>query len=318
MEATDALWRAHANNRLAASSICKRDKAEAEGYESPKSDDDWFVRDDSVHVLRLIRRTMRGLEEEMLLPDGILQKSVAVLNCEAVFEEADDPRTVSRLSRIYFPPDPCISTFICCTIAACASTTSNGASVWDANSIIAPRDSGQRRKNPWRWRSIAWATWDDLGGRNYGQRRVEQRSCDLYDEGVMDLHKALFGALPESDVARRQALMNVVRVLLAAAGIDYEIVYEEGEEDHPPSRESKKGHLIWTSCGLSDRWIPGVEEEAGKKEKGLVQENMGSRKNTTMQAASCVKWGGQHRRWPSQSALAGGLVQLRHPFKFED
>ncbi|KAJ7198967.1 hypothetical protein GGX14DRAFT_664612 [Mycena pura] len=100
IEATDALWRAYANNRLAASSIRKRDeKAEAEGYESPESDDDdWFVRDDSIHVLRSIRRTMRGLEEQMLLPDGVLQKSVAVLNCEAAFdsEEADDKSGVSK------------------------------------------------------------------------------------------------------------------------------------------------------------------------------------------------------------------------------
>ncbi|KAJ7194910.1 hypothetical protein GGX14DRAFT_677602 [Mycena pura] len=98
IEATDALWRAYANNRLAASSIRKRDKkAEAEGYESPESDDDdWFVRDDSIHVLRSIRRTMRGLEEQMLLPDGVLQKSVAVLNCEAAFEEADDVSTHTK------------------------------------------------------------------------------------------------------------------------------------------------------------------------------------------------------------------------------
>ncbi|KAJ7211611.1 hypothetical protein GGX14DRAFT_623156 [Mycena pura] len=139
IEATDALWRAYANNRLTASSIRKRDKkAEAEGYESPESDD-WFVRDDSIHVLRSIR------EEEMLLPDGVLQKSVAVLNCEAAFEEADDPRTVSTLSRIYSPSRPVYTD----VHLACAATTSNGTSVCDTKSVIAPRDSGQQRKNPW-------------------------------------------------------------------------------------------------------------------------------------------------------------------------
>jgi hypothetical protein len=92
IEATDALWRAYSNNRLAAWAIRKRDKeAEKEGYESPDSDDNFMMyRDDAIHVFRSIRRTMRELEEEMGFPDGLLQKSVAVLSCNAAFEEADD------------------------------------------------------------------------------------------------------------------------------------------------------------------------------------------------------------------------------------
>jgi hypothetical protein len=138
------------------------------------------------------------------------------------------------------------------------------------------------------WRSIVWATWDDLGGRNYGQRRVEQRSCDLYDEGIVDLHEALFGPLPEpvggSDLARRQASVNVVRLLLAAVGIDYEIACEEDEDDAPPGRDQqdiKQGHIEWMLCGLTDNWMARevrracgfqltrdpVQEAAGDKER---------------------------------------------------
>jgi hypothetical protein len=73
IEATDALWRAYSNNRLAAWAILKRDKeAEKEGYESPDSDDNFMMyRDDAIHVFRSIRRTMRELEDEMGFPDGL-------------------------------------------------------------------------------------------------------------------------------------------------------------------------------------------------------------------------------------------------------
>ncbi|KAF7362407.1 hypothetical protein MVEN_00587900 [Mycena venus] len=290
IEATDELWRAYANNRLAAWAIRKRDKeAEKPGYESPDSDDNftvYFQRDDTIHVFRSIRRTIRELEEEMGFPDGLLQKSIAVLSCDAAFEEAYDPRTVATLSRIYSPSRPTyvdVHFLYHCrmrydhlewhfSIGYKIHTRPKGRGPakelpvdLDVKALKDELGGGLANMHTNKgWRSIAWATWDNLGGSNFGQRRVEQRSCDLYDEGIVDLHEALFGPLPEAaadgklDLARRQASVNVVRLLLAAVGIDYEIACEDGEDDAPPGmdqKDIKQGHIEWMLCGLSDHWM---------------------------------------------------------------
>ncbi|KAJ6491659.1 hypothetical protein C8R47DRAFT_436296 [Mycena vitilis] len=287
IEATDALWRAYSNNRIAGWAMRKHDKlVEKDGYESPESDDNFAMvyRDDSNYVFRSIRRTVRELEDEMELPDGLLQKSIAVLSCEAAFEEADDPRTVSTLTRIYSPSRPVyidVHFLYHCrmrynhlewhfSLGYKIHNRPQGRGPAkelpaDLNVKALKEDLGGGLANMHvnkGWRSIAWATWDDLGGRNFGQRRVEQRSCDLYDEGIADIHEALFGPLPapdgESDLARRKASVNAVRLLLAAVGIDYEIACEEDEDDAAPSREhqdSKQGHIPWMLCGLSDDWM---------------------------------------------------------------
>ncbi len=60
-------------------------------------------------------------------------------------------------------------------------------------------------------------TWDHMGGSNFGPRfkRVETRGCDLYLDGVLDLHEALFGPLPdlrpddkEGQVKRQEELIR--------------------------------------------------------------------------------------------------------------
>ncbi|KAJ7658520.1 hypothetical protein B0H17DRAFT_1337671 [Mycena rosella] len=290
-------------------------KAEAEGYESPESDDDWaymYPRDDTIHVFRSIRRTLRALEGEMGLPGGLLQKSVAVLSCEAGFEEAWDPRTVSTISRIYSPSRPAYIDVHLLYHHRMRSSWLEWYYSIGYKIYTRPQGRGPAKELPADldikklkecfggglgnmhvnkgWRSIAWATWDDLGRGNSGQRRVEERSCDLYDEGILDLHETLFGALPEpvddgeSDGARRKAAVNAVRLLLGAVGIDYEIAYEEGEEDVPPGmdqRDEKQGHVEWMLFGMSDQWMARevrracgfqlardpIEEEAGKKDR---------------------------------------------------
>ncbi|KAJ7727939.1 hypothetical protein B0H16DRAFT_1428811 [Mycena metata] len=316
IEATDALWRAYSNNRLAAWTIRKsHKKAEQAGYESPDSDDDEnmrlaFSRNDTIYVLRSIRRTLRELEDEMGLPDTLLQKSVAVLDCDAGFEEADDPRTVSTISRIYSPSRPVyvdVHLLYHCRMrydhlewhfSIGYKIHSRPQGRGPAKEIPADLDiktlndelgGGLANMHVNKgWRSIAWATWDDLGGTNFGQRRVEQRSFDLYDEGIIDLHEAFFGPLPEpdgaSDLARRQASVAVVRLLLAAVGIDYDIACEEDEDDAPPGRDqlqTKQGHIAWMLSGLSDHWMARevrkacgfqlardpVEQAAGDKER---------------------------------------------------
>ncbi|KAJ7179543.1 hypothetical protein C8R46DRAFT_987320 [Mycena filopes] len=318
IEATDALWRAYSNNRLAAWTIRKcHKKAEKAGYESPDSDDGENMslamnRNDTIYVLRSIRRTMRQLEEEMGLPDTLLQKSVAVLLCNAGFEEADNPRTVSTISRIYSPSRPAyVDVHL---LYHCRMRYDHLEWHFSIGYKIhrRPQGRGPAKEMPADldvkalegelggglgnmhvnkgWRSIAWATWDDMGGRNIGQRRVEQRGFDLYDEGIVDLHEALLGPLPEpsgdggSELARRRASVDVVRVLLAAVGIDYEMACEDDEDDAPPGWDqsrSKQGHIEWMLSGLSDHWMARevrkacgfqlardpVEEAAGEKER---------------------------------------------------
>jgi hypothetical protein len=101
VEATDALWMAYGNNRIWATQIQKREKkAEAPGYESPESEDEYiYGTPDFIYVLRSARRALRELETDFNVAEGVLQKSVTVLSCDAQFEESYD---VSLLVEYYF------------------------------------------------------------------------------------------------------------------------------------------------------------------------------------------------------------------------
>lgn len=92
VEATELQWKKYAMNRTAADKMRIWDKKAAKrGYESPDSEDEFeYGEDESIYILRSIRRTLRGLEEEIGLPDMTLQKACKLLYFDGCFEEAYD------------------------------------------------------------------------------------------------------------------------------------------------------------------------------------------------------------------------------------
>ncbi len=144
-------------------------------------------------------------------------------------------------------------------------------------------------------------TWDRMGGSNFGPRfkRVEMRGCDLYSDGVLDLHEALFGPLPdlqpddkEGQVKRQEELIRTIRVVLAAVGMDYEISSKDDIPDKSPGEwepmdDKKLGHISWMTHGNTDKWFAREarqacgfqlprdakeKEEAEKEKKEIMEE----------------------------------------------
>jgi len=86
---------------------------------------------------------------------------------------------------------------------------------------------------------------------------------------VLDIHEALWGPLEElpddaNDLMqekRRRELVNDVRLLLAAVGIDYEVACNDVEGDD--------SGRVWMLEGLSDRWFArGLRRACGFQLKG--------------------------------------------------
>ncbi|KAG1839335.1 hypothetical protein DFJ58DRAFT_917000 [Suillus subalutaceus] len=105
------------------------------------------------------------------------------------------------------------------------------------------------------WQTLCWGYYDDSDG-NYGKRwrRIECGEVELHQEGVMDVHEALFGELEkpaetdaEAMLAYQRSLVRGIRLLLAAVGISYDVACTDGESDRGP-------HDLMLE-GLSDKWV---------------------------------------------------------------
>lgn len=81
---------------------------------------------------------------------------------------------------------------------------------------------------------------------------------------MLDIHEALWGTLEDvpddaddsQEEKRRRDLVNSVRILLAAVGIDYKVACKDDEGDD--------SGRMWMLEGLSDRWFArGVRRACG-------------------------------------------------------
>jgi len=108
------------------------------------------------------------------------------------------------------------------------------------------------------WRPISYGFYDDQQGWSGRQwKRVEEANFRLGSNDVQDIYKALWGPLEElpkssgtsneASLRHRRALVNTIRVLLGAVGVDYVIAITDGEVDN--SRSS------FALEGSSDRWF---------------------------------------------------------------
>lgn len=249
---------------------------------------------DDMYVLKKIRSTLTKIEKEMGLKDPILQQSFRMLSCDALFEERDEvkiflldfsncdsrlwqPRTVSTLTRVYSPTKP---TYIDVHFTYhCRSRyyeiewyyklgfkiyTRPAAGDYHPDLKTFERGSFEGAHSSNGWRPIAYGFYDDTGeyGRNW--KRIEQANFKLGQEDVLDIHEALWGTLEDlpddadksKEEKRRRELVNSVRILLAAVGIDYEVACKDNEGDD--------SGRVWMLEGLSDRWFArGIRRACG-------------------------------------------------------
>lgn len=105
------------------------------------------------------------------------------------------------------------------------------------------------------WQTLCWGYYDDSDD-NYGEdwRRIECGKVELHEEGVIDVHEALFGELErpaetdsEAMLAYRRSLVRGVRLLLAAVGVSYNVACTDDESDDRPYELMLEG--------LSDKWV---------------------------------------------------------------
>ncbi|KAG1866042.1 hypothetical protein F4604DRAFT_1683029 [Suillus subluteus] len=210
------------------------------------------------------------IEEEMDLEHGTLQKCITVVGNEMLLDggEGTDPRSTDLTVRIYSPTVPMYfdvhfqyylrSRFssvqwfysLGFKIHRRPSATAGDVSVIKKDLRKAhPPDVHMRNG----WQNLCWGYYDDsYGHKNW--RPVERGKVELYEENVLDVHEALFGELekpadadPEAMLAYRRSLVRGIRLLLATAGISYDVACTDDEKDEPP-------HNL-TLEGLHDRWV---------------------------------------------------------------
>jgi hypothetical protein len=128
------------------------------------------------------------------------------------------------------------------------------------------------------WQPLCWGYYDSDG--NYGKRwrRIEYGEVELHEEGVIDIHEALFGELEkpaETDskamLAYQRSLVRSIRLLLAAVGISYNVACADDESDRRP-------HDLMLE-GLSDKWVGrGIRNACGLRlARDAAQEQKGAK-----------------------------------------
>jgi hypothetical protein len=101
---TEQHWEIYTANRLAAEkkfpgpkekkSRSPSGEEDSDDQDDVGEDDAWrFGNDDTIFVLRLIRRNMNKLEDEICLEKRVLQQGFRLIACDAVFENEDNVST---------------------------------------------------------------------------------------------------------------------------------------------------------------------------------------------------------------------------------
>ncbi|KAF9534861.1 hypothetical protein CPB83DRAFT_901803 [Crepidotus variabilis] len=239
--------------------------------EEDDDEDDYDEYSGETNVLGAISDALGDLEAEQALDAGVLTSNFKILNCDAEFEEEEEPRTVATHTRIYSPTCP---TYVDVHFQYhCRSRYNSIEWHYKLGYKVYKRASKENDYHPSAlarfergsfdgayssggWNAIAYGFYDDdLGGYGSRWKRAEQSDFKLDYEGIRDVYEALWGPLDdlpgdadeEQKLDRRRDLVDTVRILLGAVGIKYSIACEEGESDD--------SGRMWTLEGLSDRWF---------------------------------------------------------------
>lgn len=229
--------------------------------EDEYNDEDWLLGGIIVNVSQI--------EKEMNLEHDILRKCITILSNDTVLDE-DEPRSTDHLVRIYSPTTPMYIDvhlqFYCrpgCVEVEWfyslgykiqrrpSPTAGNALAIKKELNDSYPPDMHTRNG----WQTVCWGYYDDSDD-NYGEnwRRIECGEVELREEGVIEVHEALFGEMEkpaetdsEAMLAYRRSLVRGIRLLLAAVGVSYNVACTDDERDEGP--------YDFMLEGLSDKWV---------------------------------------------------------------
>ncbi|KAN0080110.1 hypothetical protein V8E55_009676 [Tylopilus felleus] len=215
---------------------------------------------------RSISIPVAAVEKELGLDDGTLQRCISIVSRSVELDDIDVPSQCRYLVRIYSPATPkyidvhvkyhyrsrMYSIEWCYSIGYKIRNRITGSCATDEGpSMLGPVSLWHSRGG---WQSICWGYFDDDGHYGRGWRRIEVADMGLHEQGVLDVHEALFGPIetpPDEDVeallAYRRKLVATCRLLLAALGINYEVACTDEEQDDRP------GDFMLE--GLGDKWV---------------------------------------------------------------
>ena len=122
---TEHDWEIYTGNRLAAErkfpgaqekkARCHSGEEDSNDQDDVGEDDAWrFGDDDKIFVLRLIRRNMNKLEDEMCLEKRVLQQGFRLMACDAVFENENNVSTETNTHTVLHHKDGHIATHCYC------------------------------------------------------------------------------------------------------------------------------------------------------------------------------------------------------------
>ncbi|KAG2143451.1 uncharacterized protein EDB93DRAFT_1088292 [Suillus bovinus] len=265
--ATQTAWTNYSINRLQTNKkyrtvVSVSRKGSENGSEGGSEEDSEEDEDD-------VKAHVSEIEKEMNFENGFLQKCITILWNETELDD-EDPRSTDHIVRIYSPTAPmyidvhlqyyCRSRWsevewfysLGYKIQRRPSATKGDAfSIKNELTMGCPPDVHKRNG----WQTLCWGYYDDSDG-NYGKnwRRIECGNVELHEQGVLDVHEALFGELEkptetdsEAMLAYHRSLVRGIRMLLAAVGISYHVACADDESD--------KGPYDLMLEGLSDKWV---------------------------------------------------------------
>jgi hypothetical protein len=138
------------------------------------------------------------------------------------------------------------------------------------------------------WQTLCWGYYDDSNG-NYGRnwRRIELGKVEVNEEGAMNVYETLFGELekpaaadPEAILAYQRSLIRGIRLLLAAAGISYEIACTDNEMDIEPRDFMLEGLIDrWVARGIRNGCGLRLDRDAEEARKGARVQQEQARSN---------------------------------------
>ncbi|KAG1740167.1 uncharacterized protein EDB91DRAFT_1082135 [Suillus paluster] len=296
--ATKSAWTNYSINRLqtmkkyrAVLPVSRKDPEDG----SEEDDDDGWDSEIEDWLGDSVKACVSRIEKEMNLEVGTLQKCIVILwDCTDLYDS--QPRTTDNIVRIYSPTTPM---YIDVHFRYhCRSRWSEvewfyalgykiqhrpRATVCDARAFKeelvegAPPPDLHTRNG---WQNICWGYFDESNG-NYGKkwRRVELAKMELYEEGVMDVYETLFGELErpaetdsEAMLAYRRSLVRGIRLLLAAAGISYEVACTDEENDKRPPLLMLEGHRdTWVGRGIRNACGIRLARDAEEEREGAQE-----------------------------------------------
>ncbi|KAG1839339.1 hypothetical protein DFJ58DRAFT_812761 [Suillus subalutaceus] len=250
------------------------------GSEEDSKEDEYDEYSDDAWLFNSVKACVSQIEDEMDFEDGTLQKCITILCNDTVLDD-EKPRSTNHIVRIYSPTAPMYIDvhfkYYCRSHRSevdwqytlgykiqrrPSATASNALAIKNELKMGGPPDVYTCNG----WQTLGWGCYDDYY-RNYGEHgpHVEFGRVELREEGVMDVHEALFGELEkpaetdsEAMLAYHRSLVRGIRLLLAAVGISYDLMLE-GLSDKWVARG------IRNACGLR------LARDAGEERKGAIE-----------------------------------------------